>query len=316
MDALGEILGSFGVSGSLFSQARFGTPWSVHSDPVPSAMFHVVVAGGAYLRLDGEREAHALATGDIALMPHGAGHVMAGDPKTRPIPIASVATYDEDASVARIDYPGQGGGDGRATCSILCGTIRFDDELGHPLVAHLPRLIHRRNAAVAGWIDATIRMLSAEVDHQMPGTTVMVSKLAEMLFVQVLRGYIADLDESAAPVGWIAGLKDTRVGRALALIHRKPGERWTGGSLATRVGMSRSTLFARFTDLVGQPPTQYLTSWRMHVAKLALTNDDLGLAELADRVGYTSEGAFSKAFKRTVGINPSEFRMSNRPAVV
>lgn len=317
MDALSEILSSFGVSGTIFSQARFGTPWAVHTDPLPCGIFHVIVSGGAYVRLDGEDQATALATGDIVLMPHGDGHVMSGEPDGDPIPIASIARSVPDCSISQVDYPGRMGGDGRGSCSILCGTIRFCDELGHPLVQLLPRRIHMKGSSVgvASWIDTTIRMLAGEVAKSMAGSEVMITKLAEMLFVQVLRGYITELDEHEAPAGWIAGLKDARIGKALALVHQQPQERWTVGTLATRVGMSRSSLFARFSELVGEPPTQYLTSWRMHLAKHALRRDEHSLAEIAGQVGYASEAAFSKAFKRTVGVSPSEYRMAERPAV-
>lgn len=317
VDALSEILASFGVAGTIFSQARFGTPWSVHTDPLPSGIFHVIVSGQAHVQLDGAGESTPLATGDIVLMPHGDGHVMASDPKADPIPIASIAQRVPECSIAKVDYPGRMGGDGKGQCSILCGTIRFADELGHPLVQLLPRLIHMRASSLglAGWIDTTIRMLDTEVAQAMAGSEVMITKLAEMLFVQVLRSYIADLDEHEAPAGWIAGLKDSRIGKALALIHQQPQERWTASSLAAGVGMSRSSFFARFSELVGEPPTQYLTHWRMHLAKHQLRQGEYSLAEIADHVGYASEAAFSKAFKRTVGRSPSEYRMAQRPAV-
>ena len=316
MDGLSEILNSFGVSATLFSQARFGTPWAVHTPALPTGIFHVIVSGGAYLRVDGEAP-RALATGDIALLPHGHAHVMASDSAGAPVPIASISKTVPDCSIAQVDYPGKAGGDGRGSCSILCGTIRFADELGHPLVSLLPPVIHMRSASagVATWIDTTVRMLAAEVDRAMPGSEVMIAKLAEMLFVQVVRSYIADLDEDEAPGGWIAGLKDARIGKALALIHKQPEQRWTIGELASSVGMSRSSLFARFSELVGEPPTQYLTSWRMHLAKLELRRDELGMAQIADRVGYASEGAFSKAFKRTLGVSPSEYRLAERQPV-
>jgi AraC-like DNA-binding protein len=311
LDALSKILDSFGVAGSIFSQATFGSPWSVATDPMPSGIFHVVVRGGAHLRLASQRHSRSLAAGDIVLMPHGDGHVMAGDPKLEPIPITSLYPESSDETLARVDYPGARGGDGKSSCSILCGTIRFDNELGQPMTQLLPSVIHVRGATVADWIDSTIRMLSHEANRAMPGGDVVLSKLAEMLFVQVLRGYIAQLDEDDAPRGWIAGLKDPRVGRAMALIHEQPGERWTADSLARRVGMSRSSLFARFTELVGDPPTQYLTAWRMHLAKSELRKGELGIAEIAQRVGYGSEGAFAKAFKREVGATPGEYRLAH-----
>ena len=316
MDALSQILGCFGVAGTLFSQARFGTPWSVHTDPMPTGIFHVVVEGEAYIHRDGSDEVQPLRTGDVVLLPHGDGHIMGHEPNGTPIPIASIAPVAPDCSIAQLDYPGRAGGDGRGHCSILCGTIRFTDERGHPLVRLLPSLIHLHDegGTVAGWIETTVNMLASEPSQAMPGREVMIAKLAEMLFVQVVRGYVASTDEQDAPVGWIAGLKDTRIARALSLIHEQPTERWTVAGLAARVGMSRSSLFARFSELVGEPPTQYLTEWRMHLAKVELRDDELGMAEIADRVGYASEGAFSKAFKRTVGISPSEYRMANRPA--
>lgn len=238
MDALSEILGSFGVSGTLFSQARFGTPWAVSGRKMSCEVFHVIVSGSAHVRLEDSDEFHALAAGDIVVLPHGHSHVLAGDPSTTPVPIRSLPQEQLSASLVQVSYAGKGGGDGRGGCSMLCGTIRFADELGHPLVELLPALIHRRSASmgVAGWLDTTVR-----------------------------------------------------------------------------VGMSRSSLFSRFTELVGEPPAQYLTNWRMHLAKLELRNDELGLAQIADRVGYASEGAFSKAFKRTIGVSPSEFRMAERP---
>lgn len=313
VDALSEILGSFGVAGSLFCRARYATPWSVHSGVVGSGVFHVIVEGEAHIQLEDEDRAQQLGAGDIAFLPHCHPHVMSSAPGLAPVPVASLTRAEPQLAIAEVDYPGKGGGDGQGSCAMLCGLIRFADERGHPLVKLLPPLmIVRRAKDVSGWLDLTVRMLAAEARRPIAGGAVMGAKLAEMLFVQLMRNYVAGLAEEEAPVGWIAGLEDPRIAKALAAIHGQPELRWTGAGLARHVGMSRSAFFARFAELVGEPPTQYLTAWRMHLATLLLREGQLSLAEVADRVGYTSESAFSKAFKRTIGRSPSELRLAER----
>ena len=203
------------------------------------------------------------------------------------------------------------GSDG-ATTSILCGVFRVADDSLDYLMPLLPGLLHveggRSNTAL--WLDQTLRMMAAEVDESRPGSDAMLDRLADILAIQVLRSVIEDPPPEAT--GWLAALRDPMVARTLDLIHSDPARSWTAEILARGVGLSRSVFFRRFASLVGEPPTAYLTRWRMHKARLALSREALGVAEIAEQVGYASEAAFHRAFRRHTGMNPAAYRRHAR----
>lgn len=204
------------------------------------------------------------------------------------------------------------GGGGAAT-SVICGAVRFEHPTARQLVAMLPPLLHVEAASVphAQWLQATLSFMAAEARELRPGGEAVVTRLADILVIQAIRSWMAE--DPAARAGWLGALRDRQIGRALALIHRDPARPWTLAMLAGEVAMSRSAFAARFTELVGQPAMQYVARWRMHVAQARLKDRREGLGELAGQLGYQSEAAFSRAFKRLMGVSPGAVQKQGAP---
>jgi AraC-like DNA-binding protein len=287
----------------VFCRSELKAPWGIALERSHYAHFHVIERGGAWLRIEGE-EPVALAGGDLVVVPHGAGHTLTDALATKARPLAEMAgrRASEGGCVVM-----RGGGEGAET-QLVCGSFRFERREAHPLVELLPPLIHLRPAETpaAEWLEATLRFLAWETREAKPGTETIVSRLTDVIFVQVLRAWIESLPGGRG--GWMGALRDRQVGAALALVHRSPERTWTNASLAEAVGMSRSRFAARFAALVGEPPLTYVSRWRLETAAALLQDGGLGLAEVAARVGYDSEAAFSKAFRRRFGTPPGAYR--------
>jgi AraC-like DNA-binding protein len=281
--------------------------------------FHVVTRGVCFGALAGEAPV-MLGEGDVIMFPQGDAHVMSSAPgmrcrlvdkefffSPRPPQLPYVLTqHGEEVTTARLD----GGGDERAT--IVCGFLGCDARPFNPLLAALPRLLHVPNAALKdGSVGHLIGIAVDEANRRRPGGEAVLERLAEMLFVDVLRRYLETLPPGQT--GWLAGLRDRFVGRALALMHERPAHRWTIEELSDAVGLSRSALHERFVELIGQAPMQYLAQWRMQVASRLLVQSTLTVASIALETGYESEAAFSRAFKRLVGVPPATWRRSRIP---
>jgi AraC-like DNA-binding protein len=303
MDSLSAILKTIRLSSTIFCKAECCEPWSVHTNALSSGIFHAVVEGQCTLQLDEDGREVVLEAGDVVFLPHGHGHVMNAPARTPSVPIASRTSREEGESrgVLRINGPG-------AFTYLLCGSFVLEKSEVHPLFSLLPPVIHFRAEVpeTKQWFVQTLSLLRAEVEKPGPGTDVFLNRMADVLLVRALRNYIEALQPGHG--GWLRGLQDPQISRAMSLIHSGPNEAWTASTLARRVGMSRSGFFARFSALVGMPPKQYLTQWRMHVAARCLRREDSTVAEVAWRVGYASEGAFSRAFKRILGLAPSDYR--------
>ncbi|MEM7154050.1 MAG: AraC family transcriptional regulator [Myxococcota bacterium] len=307
-DPLSELLHRSGVRGTVFSRAELGEPWSVSTrgsgEPGPDrpAIFHVVVRGAGFARVHGGDDRVTFRSGDVLIMPHGDAHVLSSDPAIVPSPIASLDAPPGEDGLPCITH----GGDGART-SVLCGSFHFTAEAAAMLRPQLPPLLHVRCAEgpAAAWLDATLRLLGAETSGGQPGSETVVARLADVLFVQAVRRFIAEAP--ADSIGWLSALGDPKLSRVLGLIHAEPATAWTAGSLARRAGMSRTALYNRFTEKVGETPAAYLTRWRMQVAARDLRHG-ASLAETAAAVGYASEAAFSRAFKRATGESPRAFR--------
>lgn len=303
MDALTDVLRTLRLSSTLFCRAEVTAPWSVHTRGMAAGIFHAVVRGQCFILLDSDRIPRPLRGGDLAFLPFGDAHVMCSDPKAPTRPIRELVRPAQDGELGLL----QTGGGGAPT-SILCGRFDFERAETHPLFSLLPRLlvVLAEEPATASFMQTTLSFMAAELSRGAPGVETVLTRLTDVLVVQALRAHVAALPPGTG--GWLGGLRDPQIGRALGLLHREPREPWTADSMAARVGMSRSAFFARFTRLTGEPPAQYLTRWRMHLAAHALRTDGLSVAEVADRVGYGSEAAFSKAFKRWAGTAPGEYR--------
>jgi len=309
MDALTRILSAARVSGSLFSRAELQAPWGVHTLGSEAAIFHVVVAGEGWAAADGEAPRRFRA-GDLLVFPHGHPHTLRTTPDTPTRHIQKLEAMEGEDRLPCVLHRGigsSGEGEGPRT-SLLCGTFRLDPDARDFLLPLLPPLLHvRHDSPTAAWLDSTMRLMADEVSAGRPGSEAVIARLADILFIQALRAWSAEGAE-----GWLGALRDPKVSRAMAFMHEAPGDRWTAERLARRVGMSRSAFYARFTDQVGEPPSSYLTRWRMRVARGALRGGDDALIDVAEQVGYGSEAAFCRAFKRHVGESPGAWRRQAR----
>ncbi|EUB75665.1 transcriptional regulator, AraC family [Pseudomonas sp. GM41(2012)] len=240
--------------------------------------------------------------GELILLPRNDVHTFGSDLSIAPMSAREVIQPPEVGGISRIKY----GGGGEAT-QLLCGFLGSETPFS-PLLSSLPSLLKLdvRATASGAWIESSFRFAVSEIAAGRVGSTTVIAKLSELLFVEAVSQYVANLP--AERRGWLAGLRDPHIGRALALLHARPTEGWTAEALALEVGMSRSVFAERFTALVGQPPMQYLTLWRMHVAAQHLREGRGNVAQIGFAVGYESEAAFSRAFKRQFGTSPGTWR--------
>lgn len=302
-DPLGETLHSFRLEGVVYARSRLTAPWGVVMPPMPDClMFHVVTAGECRLEFK-DHEPTIVRPGEFALMPRGEGHVI----KHREgAPTANYFDLPIERVCDRYEVLEYGGGGEETT--LICGAVRLEHPAAKDLVGLLPSLIHIKtwNTPHAEWMRSTLRLMAAEATSRQPGGETIVTRLADILVIQAIRAWLAEHPESRS--GWLGALNDERIGPAILQIHREPTGDWTVASLAAVVSMSRSAFSARFTELVGEPAMQYLTRWRMHLAGTWLRDGGVTAAECGARLGYNSEAAFSRAFKRVMGVPPGAWQ--------
>jgi AraC-like DNA-binding protein len=314
VDPLGEALHFLRMSGTFYCRSELTAPWALALPPMKGCLsFHVVTSGRCWLEVEGA-DPQRLEPGDLALVPHGEGHRLASEPGT-PAPRIDELHHEKISDRYAILRHGGGG----AATTLVCGAVRFDHPAAHHLVKLLPRVIHVEasrspHMAMSDWMQSTLRLMAIEAKELRPGGETVITRLADILVIQAIRSWIER--DPAAQTGWLGALQDRQIGRAIALIHRDPARAWTVASLANEVAMSRSGFAARFTERVGEPAMQYVTRWRMHVALTWLKEDDSALSEMATRLGYQSEAAFSRAFKRFMGISPGAVRRNEGTAMV
>jgi AraC-like DNA-binding protein len=314
MDALSDLLHAVKLNGALFLEARFTAPWCIETHPSygaaemlrplnPVVFFHIVTEGRCKVRLAAGGEPIDIASGDLVLMPQGDTNLLGSDLQLAPVDADSLMRPAPPGGMPTIDHGG-GGDEAR----ILCGFLSCDKALCRLLLDALPRLLHvpLGDGPGAAWLMSLARRGAQENTAPGPGSATLLSKLAELLFVEAMRRYIETLPERQT--GWLAGLRDRYVGRALGLMHERPAHDWTVDDLAEGVGLSRSALAQRFGDLLGQPPMQYLTRWRLVLAAAALRSSDRAIAGIAEESGYESESAFNRAFKREFEMPPAAWR--------
>jgi AraC-like DNA-binding protein len=302
-DPLGDALHFLRMSGTFYCRSEFSAPWALALPPFKDrVMFHIVTSGRCWLEVAGA-ESRLLQSGDFALVPHGEGHQLASE---RGVPAAKLFDLPREQIGERYEILRHGGG-GVAT-RVICGVVGFDDPAARRLIALLPKVIvvDSWHTPEVEWIQSTLRFMASEASELRPGGETIITRLADILVIQAIRSWIAK--DPAAQTGWLAALRDRQIGRAIALIHRDAARAWTLDSLASDIGMSRSAFAARFTELVGEPAMHYLARWRMNIALRWLNEDNAPIAELASRLGYESEAAFSRAFKRFIGISPGAAR--------
>jgi AraC-like DNA-binding protein len=315
MDALSDVLRVVRLTGGVFLDAEFTAPWCVMSQVGPEdcrphlAMpqhiiaYHCVIEGRFLLHTDGDPTAEVRA-GEIVLLPRNDAHRIGSSLDADAIKADDLIQPPMNGGLARIEY----GGGGERT-RIVCGFLGCETPF-NPLLASLPKVmkLEMRSGASGAWVESSFQFAASEVSAGRVGSATVLSKLSELLFVEAVRRYVSELPGEQR--GWLAGLRDPIVGRALALLHARHREPWTAEQLAEEVGLSRSAFAERFTSLIGQPPMQYLTFWRMQLAARQLRESATPIAKVAVEVGYESDAAFNRAFKREFGVPPAKWRAS------
>ena len=302
-DPLGEALHFLRMSGSYYARCEFSAPWALELPAFPGTlMFHVVTSGSCTMVVPGAQP-RTLRPGGLALVPHGQGHRLESEATAPGIGLFEVPREEvsDRYELLRID----GGGD---PVTLICGVVRFDHPAGRYLMGILPRLIvlDSDTPLQQEWLQSTVRLMAHEARTLLPGGETVITRLADVLVIQAIRSWLEGDPEARA--GWLGAMRDPQIGRAINHIHRSPGQEWTVARLAHEVAMSRSAFSARFTNLVGEPPMQYVARWRMLVARSMLAEGTAALAEIAEKLGYRSEAAFSRAFKRETGMSPGAAR--------
>lgn len=317
MDALSELLRVIKLSGAIFFRADYSAPWCVHSPAAerfreyvasPSNRvieFHLIADGRGYVRV-GE-ETTPLAAGDFIMIPHGDSHYMGNGSGAKPV--------DGEASLPlllnqNLEIADMGGGGERTR--LICGYLVCEDRLIQPLLTGLPRVVrvNMRADPASELLEGMIRHAVEQAAASAPGSRVIAARLAEVLFVEVLRRYLTQLPPGQ--IGWLAGAADPAIGRALAALHQRPEYRWSLEALAQEANLSRSSLTERFARYFDEGPMAYLTQWRLELAAESLRNTSRSVLQIASEVGYDSEAAFNRAFKRRFSAPPGQYRKAWR----
>jgi AraC-like DNA-binding protein len=320
MDVLSEILKVIKLDGALFFNAELSAPWCITEPPgteiaaglSPGAahlvLYHYVLSGRLTARLPGGSPL-ALAAGDVVIFPHGDPHILSSGPPEKPVD--AVKTFEKNlAEGLKLTRFGGGG----EVTRLVCGYLVCEPRLADVCLSGLPRImsLHHADDPAGQWLANSIQYSVGEGNGKADGGDIITAKLSEVMFVETLRRYINSLP--AEKSGWLAGARDPAVGQALALLHREPATEWTIESLARRVGLSRTRLADRVRLFLEDSPMSYLAKWRLRLAADALRTSENSIAKIAMDVGYGSESAFNRAFKREFNIPPAKFRRQRRSA--
>jgi AraC-like DNA-binding protein len=320
-DALSDVLSAVQLSGSVFFDVTAKSPWVAEAPPaaqiankvMPGAQhvieYHVIARGSCWISLVGDAgfEPVELDEGDIAVIPQGDPHVVSSAPGMRAEPNLEAHRRPEDPNA--LPFAIRTGDDGPSDTRVICGFFSCDARPFNPLLDALPRFMRFSRDASPGshsLLDQFIRFATAETGNKRAGSQSILNRLSELMFVEVIRLHMDQLANNNT--GWLAGLRDPLVGPVLTLLHARPAHAWSLEELASDAAASRSALAERFTQIVGCPPIQYLTQWRMQIAAKRLADPGVKIATVAHEVGYESEAAFSRAFKKSVGRSPSQWR--------
>jgi AraC-like DNA-binding protein len=317
MDVLSDVLSAVRLTGAIFFEWRLSEPWVGESPPasliaarvMPEAehviLFHVVLEGTCWVSLPKPDIHVRLLAGDVIVLPSGEASV-ASSARGMRADEADLAIYSRPSDrplplVMKMD------GSGVSTCRIVCGFLGCDARPFNPVLEALPQIMHAPMSEVSrGWISSLIRVAADETELGSPGGEAMLARLAELMFVEVLRKHIDQLPEDSR--GWLSALRDRHVGHAMRLLHGQPANAWTIDALAREIGLSRSVFAQRFTSYVGVSPMHYLGRWRMQLASRRLKTPGVSVAHVGAEVGYESEAAFNRAFKKFVGKPPGTWR--------
>jgi AraC-like DNA-binding protein len=329
-DTLSDLLRAVRLRAAIFFYVEGSHPWVAETpnqrEIIPAILpgvdhmmeFHGVARGSCWAAIAGETPVR-LEEGDLVIFPQGDHHVMSSapglrakkldpgiffTPKPPQLPFA-LSMNEQGEATALLD----GGGSDKTT--LVCGFVGCDARPFNPLLASMPRVLKMPGlAGQDSWVGSFLRSVVEESNRKRPGGEAVLERMSEMLFVEILRRYVDTMPEEQT--GWLAGMRDPSVGRALAIMHDRPAESWSIERLGEEAGLSRSALHERFVHFIGQPPMQYLAAWRMQLAAASLRDTDAKVIEVALDVGYENEAAFSRAFRRAVGESPAAWRRSRR----
>lgn len=295
MDVLSDTVAALRIGRAGFGVTVRHAPWGREYGTYPGLGFHVVLRGGCWLRTD-DAEPIPLGVGDVVLLHSKGGHGLSDTPDS---PLLEVASPGEPAVV-----PGPG-----APTALLCGGYEFDADWSHPLLDELPQVVHvPARMGRHPRLRATVDLLSAELDAELPGRDGMMPSLLDAMLIYILRAWYDSRTEAGAEAGWASAFNDPAISAALRALHAEPARQWTVDEIGAVANLSRASISRRFARLVGEAPLSYLTRWRMILAAGQLRGTDAPLATIARRVGYGSEYAFAKAFKRIHGTSPGQYR--------
>jgi len=302
-DVLADVLDSLKLRGRIFCRCELSAPWALGFAAGDVSHFHLIGRGRCWLRLHEKAEAIALEEDDLLLVTPGHGYQLSDEPDTPPVPLSDLIRHSRRGLRAVLRH----GGGGQVT-DLICGAFEFEGPDTRRLLAVLPAWIRVQKGERRGneWLDATVRFLTHETHRPELGAATIITSLIEVLFVEALRMWLKQQPPGAA--GWLGALRDPPIGAALGLIHNAPAKRWTVPALSAAVGLSRSPFAARFTALVGESPMAYLKRWRLQLGASLLRHQTLALSGVAERVGYESAAAFSRAFSREFGTTPGRYR--------
>lgn len=295
-DALTQILNIARLKSSVYCRSELGSPWGLHFAPRSCAVFHVLYRGNACFRMENEEAMLSINQGDVLLLPGGEAHVLLETPNAPVFGNLELDQWGECALMRWSETP---------SAVVLCGTFNFEFAETAIFLKRLPRVMHIPYHSEST-LNKTLELMARESESARPAKEIVLRRLADILFVQIIQRWV-EL-QGATNSGWLGALHDPLIGKALDLIHTQPEHSWTVAALARATASSRSSFAARFTALTGEAPMEYLTRWRMHLAARLMEQADVRVGEVAVRVGYRSEAAFSRAFKRALGVAPREWR--------
>lgn len=299
-DPLGATLHHLRMSSVLYCHATMQAPWGIVMPPLPDCLvFHIVIDGTGFVRVGDQT--WDLQPGRFALVPHGIGHHLAADDDSPLVDLFDLDLVRVSEHFERLTIKGSG-----STTTMLCGAVRMTDPVAQRLAKLLPPCIHTDSwqARDAEWMRHTLQLLTREAEELRAGGEVMLTRLADVLVIQAIREWL--VTDPQAGRGWLGALQDPELGPTLAAIHSEPTTSWTVASLAEVAAMSRSAFAARFNEVLGQTPADYVRQWKMHLAASWLRNGETSVTQAGQRLGYESDAAFSRAFKRVMGITAKD----------
>jgi AraC-like DNA-binding protein len=311
MDALTEVLNSIRVSSTVYCPIEIGAPWGLYVAEESGAPFFILVKGSAFLVIEELNIRQRLKAGDFIIITKRCACEVSDSPRSRLMDLQEWLRRNPPGPDGTFKVKGRG-----EVTKFIGGTFFFENHESHPLLKVLPPFLHFSatprttggDSKVADWFGTTLDLIATEAASRKPGADPIISRLSDILFIQAVRAYASAV--SSERPNWFAAAADPQIGEAIANIHRAPQNPWTVEQMATLARMSRSAFANRFTELVGEPPLRYLSRWRMHKAIEMLRDGRLTTAEIASLVGYESEAAFSKAFKKWNGQGPGAYRRS------